>query len=151
MDSHTPEALRRLGAHVRRRRLDLGGLSQPDVHARGGPSVSVLSKIETGARAYGDRVIVKLEDALGWERGSVQAILDGGEPTVKTLATPAREYPDFVGDDPFFRYIWDYEGVEVDAHEREYVILRAKLRRMELGRSRRSTPGVDSGRRADQG
>lgn len=154
MDSHSPEALQRLGHYVRRRRLEMGGLSQPDLVARGGPSVSVLSKIETGARAYGDRVIVKLEEALGWERGSVRAILDGGEPTVKAASPPASPtvYPDFVGDDPFFRYVWDYPGAEVDGEEREYVILRAKLRRMELGRPRSASPGAERGRRrVDQG
>lgn len=150
MDSHTPEALQRLGEYVRRRRMELK-LSQPDIAARGGPSVSVLSKIETGSRRYGDRVIIKLEDTLGWERGSVQAILDGGEPALKVRPSVSGDYPDFVGEDPFFRYVWDYDGSDVDPEELRYVILRATLRRMELGRPARAESGAPGERRADQG
>lgn len=153
MDSHSPEALQRLGWFVRQRRLNMAGASQADLNARGGPSVSVLSKIETGARAYGERVHVKLEDVLGWERGSVRAILDGGEPTLKAGPAPSTGtvYPEIVGDDPFFRYIWDYPGSEVDREEREYVVLRAKLRRLELGTQHGTRPADPPQRRADQG
>ncbi|WP_433469570.1 helix-turn-helix domain-containing protein [Spirillospora sp. CA-128828] len=132
----------------------MGGASQAELAARGGPSVSVLSKIETGARAYGDRVITKLEDVLGWERGSVQAILDGGEAQLKASAPPpaGAVYPEVVGDDPFFRYIWDYPGAEVGREEREYVVLRAKLRRLELGKQHGVRPAADPPqRRVDQG
>jgi hypothetical protein len=76
------ESWQRLGAHVTRRRSELG-LSQPEVVNRGGPSVSVQREIEKALKdRYTDRVIGPLERVLGWQAGSVQSILSGGEPTV---------------------------------------------------------------------
>lgn len=151
MDSYSPEDLKRLGRRVRERRLELG-LTQAKVVAAGGPSISVLSKIETGAREYGDRVITSLEKVLQWERGSVEAILTGGEPGLKpgspgTATENLSDFPDFVGDDPFYRHIWSFTGVPED--EREYAILRVQVRRLQ--RSRGGGMNTTAGdRRADR-
>ncbi|MEV4671807.1 MULTISPECIES: helix-turn-helix domain-containing protein [Actinomadura] len=115
---HPPAAWRRLGQIVRQRRIELGFGSQASLAAEGGPSLSVVNKIETGrGRDYTDRVIIPLEDRLGWRRGSFRAILDGGEPVRLDAATaaaaPAAEhshdgnYPEEVVGDPFLRFIWD--------------------------------------------
>lgn len=71
----------RLGAVARARRKELG-LTQGDVAARGGPSVPALRAIEnnrTGQR-LSDKLRQALERSLGWDAGSVEAILDGGAP-----------------------------------------------------------------------
>lgn len=150
MDSYSPEDLRRLGRHVRDRRLALG-MSQAAVAAKGGPSTGVLSKIETGVKTYGDRVIIPLERVLRWERGSVAAILAGGEPALRpgspgTSTENLGDFPEFVGDDPFYRHIWAFDGVPED--EREYAILRVQVRRLRRARGGRSTAMGD--RKADR-
>ena len=114
-----PTAWRRLGQMVRQRRIELGFGSQASLAAEGGPSLSVVNKIETGrGRDYTDRVIIPLEDRLGWGRGSFRAILDGGHPVLLDAPSPAAptvaaehtqdgNYPEEVVDDPFLRFIWD--------------------------------------------
>lgn len=75
----TPEDWARLGPEVKKRRIQLG-LTQPGLVAAGGPSGSVISRIEGGKPgSYDDRSILRLERALQWQEGSVDAILDGGE------------------------------------------------------------------------
>ena len=74
----------RVGRYVRHRRHDELGLTQPDVTARGGPSVPTIRNIEGGKKpAYHPRILASLEDVLGWERGSCLAIGDGKEPRLK--------------------------------------------------------------------
>src|SRR5712664_2771440 len=86
---YPPEAWERLARATRRRRKELD-LSQPGLDAAGGPSTSVISKIERAkSDSYEERVLIRLEDALGWRRGSVQAILEGGEPTLVDTASGA--------------------------------------------------------------
>lgn len=73
---------RRLAQYVFERRHALG-LSQDDVRARGGPSTATLRHIEGALRtSYKPYVISGLERALGWEQGSIRAILSGSEPTL---------------------------------------------------------------------
>lgn len=76
----TGDDWRRLAAYTRDRRGDLG-LTQEELAAAGGPSTATLRLIE-GARQPGYRpaILRALERALQWERGSVRAILDGGDP-----------------------------------------------------------------------
>ncbi|SNS57610.1 hypothetical protein SAMN05443665_100671 [Actinomadura meyerae] len=125
MPGHPPAAWRRLGQMVRQRRIELGFGSQASLAAEGGPSLSVVNKIETGrGRDYTDRVIIPLEDRLGWRRGSFRSILDGGEPVLVDAAAPSPapaapapapaaehshdgNYPEEVVGDPFLRFIWD--------------------------------------------
>ena len=80
----TGDDWRRLARLVRDRRGDLG-LTQEEVTAAGGPSNSTVRLIE-GARRDGYRpaILRSLERALQWERGSVAAVLGGGDPTPLT-------------------------------------------------------------------
>lgn len=83
---------RLLAEEVTKRRIDLG-MTQQDVQAAGGPAQSTLRHIEGAHQdTYRKVVLRRLEKALAWEAGSVDAILAGGEPTVSAspvLAVPS--------------------------------------------------------------
>lgn len=70
----------RLGRYVLDRRRELG-LTQPELQAAGGPGAATIRLIE-GAKAtsYSGRKLRDLEAALEWRQGSINAILNGGEP-----------------------------------------------------------------------
>lgn len=70
-----------LGQTVARRRAELG-LSQVEVAHRGPLSLDRVQAIE-GAKKSGYRLgtLAALERALEWEAGSIEAVLDGGQPT----------------------------------------------------------------------
>lgn len=94
MDEQTPspEAWARLAREVKRRRVQLE-LTQQQVASEGGPSVSILTRIETAKQtSYQDMALARLERALQWEPGSIAAILAGGTPTPTAQASP-REAP----------------------------------------------------------
>ncbi|SBT89418.1 Helix-turn-helix domain-containing protein [Streptomyces sp. DI166] len=76
-------ALTRLGEYVERRIAELG-LEYAAVCRAGGFSDETLSKIRKGAIKARPSTYRKLERALAWEQGSVDAILRGGEPTALT-------------------------------------------------------------------
>jgi len=70
----------RLGAAVKKARKERR-ITQPRLGELIGASRTVIQNIEAG-RAY-SRVtgsLRELEAALGWKRGSIEAILDGGDP-----------------------------------------------------------------------
>lgn len=70
----------RLGAAVKKARKERR-ITQPRLGELIGASRTVIQNIEAG-RAY-SRVtgsLRELETALGWKRGSIEAILDGGDP-----------------------------------------------------------------------
>ncbi|WP_199444487.1 hypothetical protein [Umezawaea beigongshangensis] len=72
----------------RRTRLDL---TQEAVYAAGGPSTVTLRYIESSGRTrYQPLILARLERALGWEAGSVDRILRGGNPV---LAQPDEALP----------------------------------------------------------
>lgn len=135
---HPPAAWERLGRIVRQRRIELGFGSQAGLAAEGGPSLSVVNKIETGrGRDYTDRVIIPLEDRLAWRRGSFRAVLKGGEPACLDAAKqPAagldREgsYPAEVVDDPFLRFIWDAPASLADNEDKWAAVTGVLLKRM---------------------
>lgn len=108
----SPRAWERVAAEVKRRRVELG-LTQPQVHAAGGPSVSMLSKIEGAKRtSYEDMAIARLEKALQWAPGSIEAIRRGGAPTpLKVEEAPAGAQKSLLGLDeqsPVFRALERY-------------------------------------------
>lgn len=92
----TPEDRARLARRVKHRRQQLD-LTQTQLVAAGGPSVSVISRIESGKLdSYDGKSILRLERVLQWESGSIDAILDGRDPTPvgevtteKTLVPPS--------------------------------------------------------------
>ncbi|MER7874866.1 hypothetical protein ABTY63_15085 [Streptomyces solisilvae] len=75
----TPEELARLAAHTERRIADLG-LQYAEVARAAGFSDQTLIAIRNSAKVR-PTTHRKLEKALRWAPGSVQAILNGGEPT----------------------------------------------------------------------
>lgn len=73
-----PECLADL---VRQRRQDVGLLTATALAARMKVSSRIIGEIENGRRdSYRNATLWSLDDALFWERGSAQAILNGGEP-----------------------------------------------------------------------
>lgn len=82
---------RRLADTVVRRRAELN-LTQADVAQRGQISIDRVQNIEGAKRTtYRLGTLAALERALEWAPGSVQAILDGDDPT--PLTTPAAALP----------------------------------------------------------
>lgn len=80
--NYPDEAWQRLGRAVKRRRLELD-MTQPQLATTGGPSTSIISKIERAAQqGYEDRVYAALDRGLGWAPGGALGILDGKEPQV---------------------------------------------------------------------
>lgn len=70
-----------LANHVTKRRSQLG-LTQGQVRVAGGPGPSTMRSIERVLQtSYKPHVLRSLERALQWEPGSVDAILNGGDPT----------------------------------------------------------------------
>lgn len=81
-----------LGRHVIARRVKLGYRSREPFAAALKISTRVLGDIETGRRSnYDPTTLAALEDVLGWETGSIDTILKGGEPTLSPLADAVKE------------------------------------------------------------
>lgn len=73
---------RRLAEKVTKRRNELG-LTQGQVQSADGPSVATMRLIEGALQtSYRGNILGRLERALRWKPGSVDAILGGGEPTL---------------------------------------------------------------------
>lgn len=89
----TPTAEERLGAAIRARRealgLDIRGAAAAAEPVGGkAMSSSTWAKIEAGkVKAY-PRTYARIEDVLGWERGSCAAVRDGGSPTLDAAGHP---------------------------------------------------------------
>ena len=81
----------RLDAALDARRIDLD-LSWKDLAATARTSEPTLRAFRSGARRPTGLTQRRLEDALGWESGSIDAVLDGGQPTpAETEARPQEE------------------------------------------------------------
>lgn len=84
----TPTALvtgglnwQRLGSAVLARRRELR-LRQEEISTAGGPSHATLRHIEHGEPGqYQERTLLRLEQVLRWQPGSIHKLLNGGEPT----------------------------------------------------------------------
>ena len=72
--------------HVRKRWVDIA--------REAGITTSALSGIRRGEYRPSAHTARALEDALGWEHGSIEAILNGGEPTVKAVRVTEAAEPD---------------------------------------------------------
>ena len=75
----SPEARERLASRMDDRRLELS-LRWRDVAEAGGISYEALRDVRNGTRGIRRLTEHAIEVALKWESGSVQRILDGGEP-----------------------------------------------------------------------
>lgn len=83
----TPDARDRLAAEMEARRLDLG-LSWREVATRAGLSYEMVMKLRTRATSARPLTLRKADTGFGWEPGSSERILNGGEP-VPVAETPA--------------------------------------------------------------
>jgi transcriptional regulator with XRE-family HTH domain len=82
----------RLAGAIQARATALG-LSQQDLVSRSGLSRTTVQKLWQGDDTYAPsrRTRVAIEDALDWAPGSVEAVLAGGEPTVRREASVETE------------------------------------------------------------
>jgi hypothetical protein len=112
----------RLDRAIDARRKELR-LRWSDVATRADVAYETLRQIRRGLRDTAERQTDserKIERALGWAPGSIQAIRDGGEarllgPAPEPTPTPAeREWPAFVGTDRFKQYVWLFEDAPED-------------------------------------
>jgi hypothetical protein len=112
----------------RRRELRL---SKEVAARRGGMSVKTWTSVEEG-RPVRDTTYVGVETAMVWERGSVSAVLDGGDPT------PLPPQP-------------EAEPVEVDYAARMLDVIRSQygeeVYRAAIARLDSEGPGSDTSRR----
>ncbi len=86
MDRFPPEAWRRLGLALERRRAELGyGFRQRGrfAHEQGGGQLSIktISRLEKGERdSYPEATVATAEAMYRWAPGSFASVLAGGEP-----------------------------------------------------------------------
>lgn len=74
-----------LGLHIADRAAALGLRTQMDIAQRTDISRPIVAALLNGHRtSYSKRTIALLERGLGWQVGSVESILAGGEPTIRT-------------------------------------------------------------------
>lgn len=86
----------RLAAEMDRRRIALG-LRWEHIADKARISTTHLRKYRRGDAGASDVVIAGLEDALQWQRGSIAAILQGGQPT-PTADSPHRDADKTLGE-----------------------------------------------------
>lgn len=84
----TTEARQRLTEIMESRRLDLG-LTWREVGLRAGVSVEAIRLLRAGPGGIRPLTMRDLDRAFGWMPGSVQKILDGGDP--EPILTPGEE------------------------------------------------------------
>jgi transcriptional regulator with XRE-family HTH domain len=71
----------RLGEQIKERRLGLG-LSQSEAARVSGLGRRTWIRLENGTSEAEKYTLTRVEDTLGWARGSAEAVLAGGEPAV---------------------------------------------------------------------
>src|ERR1017187_678062 len=76
----SPEARQRLRDLIDHRRLELR-LRWQDVATAGGISLKALHSVRTGNAGIAAPTRGGIEDGLRWQSGSVDSILEGGDPT----------------------------------------------------------------------
>jgi hypothetical protein len=102
----------RLGKLVIARRINLGHRRREDLAAAvDGISMRTLGDIETGKRErYHPNTVAALENALLWTPGSVDTILEGGDPTERPatgILTPPKAVVRAANDDALIRVMGD--------------------------------------------
>ena len=132
----------RLDEYMDARRLDLR-MTWREVADAAGISPETIRAVRRGDNVPGDITKRGLEDALHWERGSIDSILDDGSPT--PLRRPATSSPGHVlpRDDPR-RRILD-AALEQLTPEQQEAFLRQELE--ERQRGARKPPRADDVRR----
>jgi transcriptional regulator with XRE-family HTH domain len=93
----SPEAWARLGRAIREAR-ERAGLTQKELASAAGASVPPLRDAETGVvpKARMPYTLAKVAGALGWPPGTVEVVLDGGDPPGGWQSTPVQLPADLV-------------------------------------------------------
>lgn len=117
----------RLGGLVRERRESVGIYTVVDAASRAGMVRETWAKVESGEKVA-RATYRKIEDALRWEHGSCEAILGGGEPTLREANTHAPAVTGNPYSDPLERAIWDTTELP-EAERRAYIELMRERRR----------------------
>jgi len=135
MDKYPPEAWRRLGRALERRRGQLGyGFRQRGRFARDNGdklSAKTLARLEHGERTGYPLATLALVDAMyGWVPGSVERVLKGGEPEPIPEAGPG-QFPDidpadYAGDALLYKIATDPDLS--DSKKKEYIFLALRMR-----------------------
>ena len=99
-----PEARERLAAKMEARALDLG-LNWREVALRAGLSYEIVRRLRTSSTSVRPLTLRKVDAGLGWEPGSIERILNGGEPVPLAEDDPAAAGEQLVGLDRFERAV----------------------------------------------
>lgn len=83
----------RLDHAIEARTIELG-ISYVELAARAGISDVSLRNLRKGRANFRPRNLRKLETALDWAPGSIDAVLDGGDPTISGATRPAMSADD---------------------------------------------------------
>lgn len=130
-----PECLADL---VRQRRQDVGLSTATALAARMKVSSRIIGEIENGRRnSYRNVTLWSLDDALFWERGSAQAILNGGEPRplpIDTSAANAEAAPASSDEGEGFEASLGAALDDLSPVEREEVLTTARLAALRAAR-----------------
>jgi hypothetical protein len=95
---------KRLGNYVVARRMEIGIRDRRVLQKMTGTSDRTLGKVELG-QSVNAATLGAVENALGWEPGSAERIMLGGEPVIKGESQPApRKRPAY--SDPVEQEIW---------------------------------------------
>ncbi|GAA2070986.1 helix-turn-helix domain-containing protein [Williamsia deligens] len=112
-----------VGAKVGLRRRALG-LDVAELARTAGVDAKTIRSMEGGDRWPRDSTVAKIERALGWEPGSVEAVANGGEPVVRgSDDLDVGQSGVVVGD-------WRALEAEVDTRWDELVSLRPRISRL---------------------
>lgn len=85
----------RLGQATVARRVQIGLTTREQMAVAAGMSVRLLSDIENAKRtSYDPATLARLEQALGWQPGSAEAVLNGGLPALIPGTVGADDSPD---------------------------------------------------------
>lgn len=143
----TPSVRERLGEHVRARRRQLG-LSVSDAARDAEVNRMTWDALERGTRATRDSNYAGIEHALQWAPGSVERILEGGEPhplqehdTSATAPPKVNPYVDpTTGEeytDPKERELWSLDTFDMDDRRKMIYFIRGERLRQQAEQRRR--------------
>lgn len=143
-----PDPRVRLAQHIERRITALA-LEYAEVCRRADISDETLGKIRKGMRARSS-TYHKLERALEWSRGSIAAILEGGEPVELEVAPGPAASPDLAEDLGLAQRLLASTIRELRLSPREADEVWRRVR-LEIEQSHTRTDADTSGRNTDQG
>lgn len=133
----------RLADLVRQRRQDVGLSTATALAARMKVSSRIIGEIENGRRdSYRNATLWSLDDALFWERGSAQDILNGGEPrtlSIDTSAASAEAAPASSDESEGFEASLGAALDDLSPIEREEVLTTARLAALRAAREIRES------------